>query len=110
VGALRGHENAGGALAATGNSSLRDAAGGKTITINVTTFGSLRSIIGGETTSVAMPEGSTVGDLSNHLADLYPALAPAAMLTIDDTYEMLPLDKVLADHQTVELIGSMAGG
>jgi hypothetical protein len=32
------------------------------------------------------------------------------MLAIDDSYEMLPLDKVLSDGQSVELIGSMAGG
>jgi molybdopterin converting factor small subunit len=54
--------------------------------------------------------GSTVSALSGHLADVYPQLAPAAMLAVDDSSEMLPLDKVLTDGQSVELIGSMAGG
>jgi molybdopterin converting factor small subunit len=112
IGALRGQGNAEGALAATDGTSL--GAGGlasaTAITINVTTFGSLRSVIGGAATRVTMPEGSSVADLSEHLADLYPELAPAAMLAVDDASEMLPLDKVLTDGQSVELIGSMAGG
>ncbi len=112
IGALRSHGNAEGALAATDGTSL--GAGGlasaNTITINVTTFGSLRSVIGGAATRVTMPEGSTVTALSEHLADLYPELAPAAMLAVDDASELLPLDKVLTDGQSVELIGSMAGG
>jgi molybdopterin converting factor small subunit len=112
IGVLRGHGNVGDALAAPGGASL--GAGGlasaNTITINVTTFGSLRSVIGGAATRVTMPEGSTVADLSQHLADIYPELAPAAMLAVDDASEMMPLDKVLTDGQSVELIGSTAGG
>jgi molybdopterin converting factor small subunit len=112
IGALRGHSNAEGAVAAPEATSLRsgESANTKTITINVTTFGSLRSVIGGAATRVTMPEGSTVSALSGHLADVYPQLAPAAMLAVDDSSEMLPLDKVLTDGQSVELIGSMAGG
>jgi molybdopterin converting factor small subunit len=112
IGALRGHGTAEGAFAAPGGASLGSGglASAKTITINVTTFGSLRSVIGGAATSVTMPEGSTVADLSGHLADIYPELAPAAMLAVDDSSEMMPLDKVLTDGQSVELIGSTAGG
>jgi molybdopterin converting factor small subunit len=112
IGALRGQGNAEGALAAPGGTSLRsgEGANGKTITINVTTFGSLRSVIGGAATRVTMPEGATVSALSWHLADLYPELAPAAMLAVNDASEMLPLNEVLIDGQSVELIGSMAGG
>ena len=111
IGALGSPGNAAGTAAGSGQSSWPgDPAGGRTITVNVTTFGSLRSVIGGYATRVTMPEGSTVGALSDRLADIYPALAPSAMLAIDDSYEMLPLDKVLSDGQSVELIGSMAGG
>jgi molybdopterin converting factor small subunit len=112
ISGLRGHGNADGALADPGGASLGTAelASAKTITINVTTFGSLRSVIGDAATRVTMPEGSTVTALSKHLADLYPELAPAAMLAIGDASEMLPLDKVLTDGQSVDLVGSMAGG
>ena len=112
IGALRGHSNAEGALAAPEATSLRsgESASANTITINVTTFGSLRSVIGGAATRVTMPEGSTVSALSGHLADVYPQLTPAVMLAVDDSSEMLPLDNVLTDGQSVELIGSMAGG
>jgi molybdopterin converting factor small subunit len=112
IGVLCGHGNAEGALAASGGASL--GAGGlasaNTITINVTTFGSLRSVIGGAATRVTMPEGSTVADLSEHLADVYPQLAPAAMLAVNDSSEMMPLNEVLTDGQWIELIGSTAGG
>ncbi len=112
IGVLRGHGNAEGALAASSGASLNSGglASANTITINVTTFGSLRSVIGGAATSVTMPQSSTVADLSAHLADIYPELAPAAMLAVDDSSELMPLDKVLTDGQSVELIGSMAGG
>jgi molybdopterin converting factor small subunit len=112
IGALRGDGNAEGALAAAGGASL--GAGGlasaNTITINVTTFGSLRSVIGGAATRVTMPEGSTVSALSGYLADIYPQLAPAAMLAVNDSSEMMPLNEVLTDGQSIELIGSTAGG
>lgn len=112
IGALRGHGNAEGALAAPGATSLRsgESASANTITINVTTFGSLRSVIGGAATRVTMPEGSTVSALSGHLADVYPQLAPAAMLAVNDSSEMMPLNEVLTDGQSIELIGSTAGG
>jgi molybdopterin converting factor small subunit len=112
IGALRDHGNAEGAPAAPGATSLRsgESASANTITINVTTFGSLRSVIGGAATRLTMPEGSTVADLSGHLADIYPALAPTAMLAVNDSSEMMPLNEVLTDGQSVELIGSTAGG
>jgi molybdopterin converting factor small subunit len=112
IGLLRGQGNAEGAVATPGGTSWPSgvSANAKMIAINVTTFGSLRSVIGGAATRVAMPEGSTVATLSWRLADLYPALAPAAMLAVDDSSQMMPLDKVLTDGQSVRLIGSMAGG
>jgi molybdopterin converting factor small subunit len=112
IGALRGHGNSEDALAAPGATSLRsgESASANTITINVTTFGSLRSVIGGAATRVTMPEGSTVSALSGHLADVYPQLAPAAMLAVNGSSEMMPLNEVLTDGQSIELIGSMAGG
>jgi molybdopterin converting factor small subunit len=63
-----------------------------------------------EIARVTMPEGATVAALSGHLADLYPELAPSAMLAVNDSSEMIPLNEVLTDGQSVELIGSMAGG
>ena len=99
-----------GAQPSTGTTSLRDQSNGKVITVTVTTWGSLRSILGGAAAQVSIPEGSTVADLSEHLADVYPALAPAAMLAVNDESEMLPLNQTLNDGQTVTLIGSMAGG
>ena len=111
-GLLRGHANAECAASAPENTSWLsgESANAKTITINVTTFGSLCSVIGGATTRVTMPDGATVATLSNHLADLYPQLAPSAMLTVNGSSEMMRLDEVLTDGQSVELIGSMAGG
>ncbi|MEO8052928.1 MAG: MoaD/ThiS family protein [Acidobacteriota bacterium] len=88
----------------------KSATNGETILVTVSTFGSLRSIIGGASTKVSMAAGSTVADLSDHLADVYPALAPSAMLSVDDSSAMLPLSYVLEDGQSVTLIGSMAGG
>jgi molybdopterin converting factor small subunit len=112
IGVLRGHGNAEGAFAAPGGTSWLsgESASANTITINVTTFGSLRSVIGGAATRVTMPEGSTVSALSGHLADVYPQLAPAAMLAVNDSSEMMPLNEVLTDGQSIELIGSTAGG
>jgi hypothetical protein len=52
IGALRDHSNAEGALAAPEGPSWHsgESANAKTITINVTTFGRLCSVIGGATT------------------------------------------------------------
>jgi molybdopterin converting factor small subunit len=81
-----------------------------TIGVRVKAYGSLRSVIGGPTAGLTVPHGTTVAELSGRLADQYPALAPMAMLAVDDGSEMLPLNAVLTDGQSVELIPPMSGG
>jgi molybdopterin converting factor small subunit len=81
-----------------------------TIAVTVKAYGSLRTAIGGPSVRLTVQHGTTVAELSGRLADQYPALAPMAMLAVDDGSEMLPLDAVLSDGQSVELIPPMSGG
>ena len=72
------------------------------ISIHVTANASLRNIIHGSETEIAIPKGGTVAQLSNRLTDRYPELEPAAMVAINGG--MLPLSLGLNDGQTVELM------
>jgi molybdopterin converting factor small subunit len=81
-----------------------------TIAVRVKAYGSLRSVIGGPSVGLTIPHGTTVAELSGRLADQYPGLAPLAMLAVNDGSEMLPLNAVLTDGQSVELIPPMSGG
>ncbi len=83
---------------------------GDAITVRVTAFGSLRSVIGGPSTQVSVPRGTTAAVLAERLADQFPGLAPMAMLAVDGGNEMLPLNSLLSDGPSVERIPPMAGG
>ncbi len=87
-----------------------DSGNSGTIAVSVKAYGSLRSVIGGPSVGLTVPHGTTVAELSGRLADQYPRLAPMAMLAVDDGSEMLPLNAVLADGQSVELMPPMSGG
>lgn len=74
-----------------------------TITIRVTATAGMKNIINGTETTVQLPKGSTVAQLSNRLVDRYPILAnPYAMVSLNGG--MLPLSYPLSDGQTVELM------
>jgi molybdopterin converting factor small subunit len=74
-----------------------------TISIRVTANASMKNIIHGSETTVQVPKGGTVAQLSNRLVDRYPILAnPYAMVSINGG--MLPLSYPLTDGQTVELM------
>jgi molybdopterin converting factor small subunit len=86
-----------------GTWSGSEVAGPDMISVRVTAAASMRNIIHGSETTVQVPKGATVAQLSNRLVDRYPILAnPYAMVSIAGA--MLPLSYPLSDGQTVELM------
>lgn len=79
--------------------------------VTVRLFAGLRGLVGDSDLAVTVPQGATIAALRDRLADEYPVLAalmPALVVAVGE--EVQPLDRVLADGESVGLIPPISGG
>jgi len=79
--------------------------------VRVRLFAGLRGLVGDRDLAVTVPPNATVETLRDRLADEYPVLAPLMpTLVVAVAEEVQPLDRVLADGESVDLIPAISGG
>jgi molybdopterin synthase sulfur carrier subunit len=81
------------------------------MTVSVLFFGHYSDYFGGEPLSVTLPEGATVCDLAQTLAERDPRLSNlAAHCRFAVAEEYASLDQPLQDNDTVAVLPPMSGG
>jgi molybdopterin converting factor small subunit len=79
--------------------------------IRVIAFASLREVLESSQRSLALPEGSTLGDAWELLEREYPALAPhRSTLRAARNGRLAKLDEALADGDEVAIFPPVGGG
>ncbi len=79
--------------------------------VKILFFATLRDRAGTKTAEMEVPEGTTVGELRDRIAEVYPALGPALQTAlIAVTREYAAPEAVLPDHADVALFPPVSGG
>jgi molybdopterin synthase catalytic subunit len=79
--------------------------------VNVRLFASLREMIGERDITMDLPDGATVGQLRDQLADRYPivrAFLPTLVCAVGEEY--VPVEHVLREGDFVAVIPPVSGG
>lgn len=87
--------------------------------ITVRAYASLKQTIGQKTITISLPDGATVSDLADALAEEYPDVTPE-LFADNDLREAIRIhyngqvltetDVTLADGDTISLMPQIAGG
>jgi molybdopterin converting factor small subunit len=81
------------------------------ISVRVLLFSTIRGIIGERELSLDLPEDSTIGDLKEEIARLYPASDPAVRSMLTAVNRIFSEDEtVLPDQAEVAFFPHVAGG
>ncbi len=79
--------------------------------VKILFFATLRDRAGTKTAEIEVPEGTTVSELRDRIAELYPSIGPAlhtALIAVNREYAAP--EAVLPDHADVALFPPVSGG
>jgi molybdopterin converting factor subunit 1 len=78
--------------------------------VKLLAFGIVRDVVGGSTSGVEVPNTCTVGNLTEILIELYPALSSLSSFTIAVNGEYALPDTLIKSGDEVAIIPPVSGG